>query len=84
MMISKAILTSDILDLINKIGSKMAKAEADLDIARRTGTNIKSIQKYLVEMSELRASLANTASRDKYFPDLSRNQIIEKARKCVE
>ena len=40
-------------------------------------SEILEIQKGLVPLAEMQAGLANPVSRDKYFPDFSKNGFIE-------
>ncbi len=64
----KAVVRDD--DSTNKM-VKAARAE------------IFEVQKGLVPFSELQAALASVKSRDKYFPDLSKNAFIEHVKRKV-
>ena len=44
---------------------------------------ILEVQKGLVPLSEVQASLASPISRDKYFPDMSKSQFREHAKKIA-
>lgn len=64
----KAVIQAD--DSTNKM-VKAARAE------------IFEVQKELVPLAEMQAGLANPISRDKYFPDMSKNQFVEHVKSKV-
>lgn len=44
---------------------------------------IKALRPQLVPFAEMQAALASPVSRDKYYPDMSKNQFIEHVKKSV-
>jgi len=76
------------LELVNALGDKKALIQADIDslmaeIQEATKAvdaireKVKALRPELVPLTEMQAGLVNMGSRDKYFPDLSKNQFID-------
>jgi len=77
--------------LFHKLEAKKAPIQAKLNelkliiqadsstnkMVRDARAEIFEVQKQLVPHAELQASLASVKSRDKYFPDLSKNAFIQ-------
>lgn len=77
-------LFNDLEDLKAPIQANLDAFNAELKDENKTVKEIKEIRgkifeekKHLVPYSEMQAGLASADSRDKYFPDLSRNAFME-------
>ncbi len=57
--------------------------ESTNKMVKSARAEIFEVQKGLVPFSELQAALASVKSRDKYFPDLSKNAFIEHVKRKV-
>ena len=58
--------------------------ESTNKMVRESRAEIFESQKGLVPFAELQAALANPISRDKYFPDMSKNQFLEHVKSVVK
>ncbi len=58
---------------LDALKSQVRERQKQVDVVR---AKIKAIKPSLVPHAEMQAALANPISRDKYFPDMSKNQFI--------
>ena len=93
----KGKLSTEELTIFQALEAKKAPIQARMDelkaiIQADDSTNkqvkdsrleIGKIQLGLVPFAELQAALANPISRDKYFPDMSKNQFLEHVKAIV-
>jgi hypothetical protein len=93
----KGKFTEEEAGIFHALESKKAPIQAKLDelkavIKADDSTNkmvkgaraeIFEAQKGLVPFAEMQAGLANIGSRDKYFPDLSKNAFIELVKNSI-
>lgn len=85
-------LDDDKLEILKAIDSKMEPIQNELDLlnkefqlamqeVEKVKEKIRPFKKKLSPYGEMKASVANAASRDKYFPDMSKNQFIQFVKK---
>lgn len=91
MIIDKTTLREEERALIKKLSDVMDGIQEDIDAlcmsvndhSRPLGYileirgDIRGLRDKLVPLAEMKAGLASSRSRDKYFPDLSKNAFIE-------
>ena len=81
-------------ELFSALEAKKAPIQAELDKykleeraamerAHAIREKIKAVKPDLVPYAEMQAGLANSSSRDKYFPDMSKNQFIEHVKEQI-
>jgi len=94
----KGKFTVDEANLFKALEAKKAPIQAKLDelkgviksddstnkMVRQARAEIVEAQKGLVPYAEMQAGLASTESRDKYFPDLSKNAFIKSVEEAVK
>lgn len=93
----KGKFTPEEAELFQKLEAKKAPIQARLDelkaivqselstqkMVKDARNEIFEVQKGLVPFAEMQAGMASPMSRDKYFPDLSKNALIEKIKAAV-
>ena len=81
-------LNSNDFELIGKLEAKKVPIQAEIDAlmlqvqeAQKAvdviRAKVKPLRANLVPLAEMQAGVASAVSRDKYFPDMSKNQFIE-------
>lgn len=76
------------MDLIEKIDSKMDPIQSELDALNsqfksamsevlKIKDKIKPVKAQISPLGQIKASIASADSRDKYFPDMSKNEFLE-------
>ncbi len=65
---------SDIQSKLNVTNIELQKAMETVNAVR---DRIRPLRKELTPLAEMKAGIASAKSRDKYFPDLSKNAFIE-------
>lgn len=82
------------LEIINGLNDKMAAKQSEIDVftpdlqkavkaVDAIRAKIKPIREQMAPLAETLASVANANSRDKYFPDYSKNQMIKHAKGLI-
>lgn len=82
------------LEIINGLNDKMASKQAEIDaitpelqnaleVVAAIREKIKPFREGLSPLAEALAGVANPNSRDKYFPDFTKTQMIEHAKSLL-
>ena len=72
-----------IQDKLNELKAVIQAGSSTNDMVKAARAEIGEAQKGLVPLAEMQAGLANPISREKYFPDFSKNGFIEHVQASV-
>lgn len=61
---------------LNELNSQLRDVSKTLAEHKAIREQVKTLKPELVPMAEMQASLANPASRDKYFPDHTKQSLV--------
>lgn len=70
-------LESKKTNIQNELDSLIEVEQKAMEAVHAVRAKIKRVKPTLVPLAEMQAGLANAASRDKYFPDFSKNDFIK-------
>ncbi len=68
---------------LNELQAKLQDDSLTLAAHKAVREEIKLVQPLLVPLAQMQAALASANSRDKYYPDMSKNGFVEFVRKSL-